>query len=724
MKNTSSDKLSGRRDWVAPAVILALALALRLIHLYQIRDNPFFLHPIVDAWDYHNDALRMVQTRDWVGDRAFFQAPLATYFLALVYKATGASLLWPRIVQVILGSLTAAGMFVLARKLFNEKAAWIAGVLTACYPLFIFFDGELLAPTLTLFLDVAFFLLLFGITGKKSVWRWILPGLILGLRALATTNILAVVPVFWIWLVLRGRAWHWPGRRTASAVTVFTVGILLAVAPVTIRNSMLQDDFVLVSSNAGLNFYLGNSGDYDEKVGIRPGADFDRLIEEHVSSGRRVGPEMSGYFFAEARRFISVNPARYARLLLYKTYLFMQGEEIMRNQEIYPFREYSGLMKILLWKVRIYGGWGIAFPFGLLLPLAWPGRMLAIRRRNANAILLVAYGTAYSATVIAFFVTSRYRLPVVLPMILLLSYGWSETRSWWRSGKLRITAIAGMGLLFLISNSNLDPMPKGMNPDAYYSLAGTLAEEGDLVGAESYYLKALDLNPADASAWVGLGLRVYQEQGILDRAESCYRKALEVRPGYAGAMYNLGLVAELRNRPASAESLYLETIRLNPIMDAPYINVAAIALSRGDFSRAHQYYMRAYGINPENPRTLVGLGVTTSQLEGFGQREGLNQAMEFFDRAIEIDPEFPDIYFNLAIVYSRSGRPEDAADNARRALELDPMDDQAYLIYARQMIAAGRRSDAHRFITAVRRKYPNIPGPRQALRILEEAPAP
>lgn len=705
-------------------VVLALALVLRLIHLYQVRNNPFFLHPIVDAWDYHNDALTMIRTGDWIGDRAFFQAPLTTYFLALIYKMAGVDLLWPRIAHIIMGALTAVGMFLLGRRLFNEKAAWIAGLITACYPLFIFFDGELLAPTITLFLDVVFLLLFFGIKEDRSVWRWILPGMVLGLRALATTNILAVVPVFWIWLILRGRARQWQGGRDSQrplprvwpAIAVFTLGIVLIVAPVTIRNRVLQDDFVLVSSNAGLNYYLGNSGEYDVKSAIRPGADFDRLIEKHVRAGRRVGPEMSGYFFAEARRYAASNPAEYARLLLYKTYLLIRGEEIMRNQEIYPFRDYSGILKLLLWKVRLAGVVGLAFPFGLLLPLAWPGCLLAFRKRNGNAILLLAYGAAYSATVIAFFITARYRLPVVLPMILILAHGWSQISDWWRPGGVRIVALAGMLLMLILSNWNMEPMQGEMNPDAYYSLAGTLAEEGDLEGAETYYTRALKINPGDASAWVGLGLRVYQERGMLDRAESCYRNAIEARPGYAGALYNLGLVAEIRNRPAEAESLYLETIRLNPIMEAPYINIAALALSRGDIGRAHEYYHRAYGVNPENPRTLVGLGVTTMQKEGF------DPAMEYFNRAIEIDPEFPDTYFNLALVYAGAGRPDDAAENARLALELDPLDNEAYIIYARQMMAAGRRSDAHRFLAAVIREYPNLPGPRQALQLLEASP--
>ncbi len=709
MNETRSSRSSGKRDWVAPMVILAVALVLRLIHLYQIRANPFFYHPIVDAWDYHSDALRMIRSGDWIGGRAFFQAPLTTYFLALVYKIFGVNLLWPRIVQVVLGGFSAAGMFMLGRRLFNEKAAWIAGLITACYPLFIFFDGEILAPTLTLFLDIVFFILLFGASKGKSSWRWALPGLILGLRALAATNILAVVPVFWIWILLRGRTWHWPSRRIALATVMFTLGIVVVVAPITVRNLTLQDELVLVSSNAGLNFYLGNSGDYGARIAIRPGADFDEFVEKHVRAGRRVGPEMSGYFFAEARRYAAASPAEYARLLLYKTYLISRGDEIMRNQEIYPFREYSGILRLLLWKVRLPGGAGLAFPFGLLLPLAWPGCLLAFRRRNGNALLLLAYGAGYSLTVIAFFITARYRLPVVLPMILILAYGWSGIRGWWNSGRMRTAALAGMVMLLVLSNWNVKPMPGEMNPDAYYSLAGTLADEGDLEGAESYYSRALEMNPRDAAAWLSLGLRVYQERGMLARAESCYRQALGVRPDYAGAIYNLGFLAELKNQPEEAESLYLEAIRLSPLTDAPYINVAALALSRGDFGRAHEFYLKAYGVNPENPRALVGLGVTTFQTQGFGP------AMEFFNEAIKLDPEFPDTYFNLALVYARSGKSLEAANHARYALKLDPMDNDSYIIYANQMRAAGRQNDARRFLEAAIREHPNLPGPRQAL---------
>ena len=113
------------------------------------------------------------------------------------------------------------------------------------------------------------------------------------------------------------------------------------------------------------------------------------------------------------------HPADYLRLLVHKAHLFMHGDEILRNQEIYAFRSYSGVLKVLLWKLQIPRGPGLAFPFGLLLPLAWPGCLIVLRKRHVHGALLWAFTIAYGLSVIAFFVTARYRLPVVVPLVLL-----------------------------------------------------------------------------------------------------------------------------------------------------------------------------------------------------------------------------------------------------------------------------------------------------------------
>jgi tetratricopeptide (TPR) repeat protein len=707
---------TNRRFWLGLLAIGAVAILLRIIHLHQIQDNPFFGHPIVDAWDYHVDALRIAQTGDWIGNRVFFQAPLFTYFLAAVYKIFGPDHLWPLVVQAGLGTLTAVGVYVLGCCLFGKRAGWIAGLATACYPLLIFYDGELLAPTLTIALDVLMFLAFFALISQSRAWLLALPGLILGIRALATTNILAVVPVFWIWLFFYGRSSGWSRRRVVLAVVAFTLGIIVAIAPVTVRNNAVTGKFVLVSSNAGINFYLGNSGDYDDRIAIRPGADWDEFVNRHVRQGLRVGPEMSGYFFSESWRYVRTHPVDYVGLLFYKAYLLLRGDEILRNQDVYPFRAYSSVLRVLLWKFHGAGGLGAAFPFGLLLPLAWPGCLLAIRKRHAAGVLLWGFAIAYGMSVIAFFVTARYRLPIVVPMVLLSAYGWTELRRWWGARRLRTWAIGGMIALSLISNWNAGSMAEDMNPDAYYCLATTLAQQGDLDGSERYYRRALELNPDDASAWVNLGLYVYEAKGMLEQAESCYRRSLTARPDYAVAVYNLARMAESRGRPGEAEWLYREAIRLDPLMSGSYNNLAAMQIDRGDFTVAHRLYQQALEIDPQNVRTLIGLGIT------FFKTETLTAALVFFDRARQIEPDNPDIYYNLALAYAESGYRDQAAGAARRLIELDPLDEAAYRLYAEQMRSAGRAEEAVAYLVDLIDLHPDLPGPRHALQLLRRQP--
>src|SRR5436309_14444256 len=77
-----------RRDMrtFAPAVlvIFALALTLRIIHIWQMRSSPFFSVLIGDARGYDQWAQR-IAGGDWVGRDVFYQAPLYPYFLAFIY---------------------------------------------------------------------------------------------------------------------------------------------------------------------------------------------------------------------------------------------------------------------------------------------------------------------------------------------------------------------------------------------------------------------------------------------------------------------------------------------------------------------------------------------------------------------------------------------------------------------------------------------------------------
>ena len=91
----------------SPVGVFVLALALRLIHLFEIVDQPWFAMTLGDALAYDEWA-REIAGGDGLGDRIFYQAPLYPYFLAAIYALAGHDLLVVRIVQALLGSAACA----------------------------------------------------------------------------------------------------------------------------------------------------------------------------------------------------------------------------------------------------------------------------------------------------------------------------------------------------------------------------------------------------------------------------------------------------------------------------------------------------------------------------------------------------------------------------------------------------------------------------------------
>src|SRR5260221_8827370 len=138
-------------------VICVCALALRLIHLWQIRRAPFFDVLMGDSRGYDAWAQRIARG-DWLGQEVFYQAPLYPYFLGVVYTVAGRSLLAVRICQTIVGSAACTLLGLTAWRLFGSEAApgargagLIAGLALALYAPAIFFDGLIQKSVLDVF---------------------------------------------------------------------------------------------------------------------------------------------------------------------------------------------------------------------------------------------------------------------------------------------------------------------------------------------------------------------------------------------------------------------------------------------------------------------------------------------------------------------------------------------------------------------------------------------
>src|SRR6266581_1519514 len=138
-------------NFAPPAlVIFAVAFTLRIIHIWQMRNAPFFTLLMGDARGYDEWAQR-IAGGDWIGRDVFYQAPLYPYFLASIYWIAGRSPTLVRIAQAVIGSCSCVLIAAAARRLFSARAGLLAGLILAVYAPAIFFDSLLQKSVLDVF---------------------------------------------------------------------------------------------------------------------------------------------------------------------------------------------------------------------------------------------------------------------------------------------------------------------------------------------------------------------------------------------------------------------------------------------------------------------------------------------------------------------------------------------------------------------------------------------
>ena len=87
----------------APALVFLVALAIRLILIWQLKGAPVFVHLMGDSRAYDEWAQK-IAAGDWLGTGVFYQAPLYPYVIGTLYALFGRDLLFVRLVQAVLGA--------------------------------------------------------------------------------------------------------------------------------------------------------------------------------------------------------------------------------------------------------------------------------------------------------------------------------------------------------------------------------------------------------------------------------------------------------------------------------------------------------------------------------------------------------------------------------------------------------------------------------------------
>jgi len=561
---------ASRRDLLLMLAVGLAALVARLAYLLSYSHTIYWDALVMDPANHLELAKAMARGAGG-GPYPYFRAPLYLWILAglaEVFKEP----LWPvRIFQVLMGSATAAMTYLLGSRLLKRPAALLAGLVMALFWVPVYFDGEILITGLATFLNLSLLLAIMraeeeaqkGDRGSGAGW-WAAAGVLAGLSAIARPNILLFAAAVVLLLAsrslracLRPTFFQGSPQRQAACAGLFVLGAAACILPVTARNFAVSGEVVLISSQGGINFWLGNHKGADGRTVvvpvprreiplsfIRSRSDHFWVVEDvwlssvYVAEGElrgRVGEsEVSRYWYGRALGWMAGDPASALELIAKKALYLFQALEVSNNRDLdYHCRQVPAL------------GVLSRLPSAAVWTFILAGLAPALARRREWKWPLIFFLT-YGASVAAFFVNSRYRVPL-LPVGLCMGALWFQEAA----GALRALRAASGGAARLAGLAALAaacalvvnmPWPKWndrpLRSAMRYNLGIALAEKGDYRAAESELRAALEIKDYYPEAHLLLA-KVFEARGEIDSAIAELELCLQQAPDYAPAHYDL-----------------------------------------------------------------------------------------------------------------------------------------------------------------------------------------
>jgi Flp pilus assembly protein TadD len=621
---------------------LLLAVVLRAEYLRELLASPFGRNVVLDGVFYEQAARLILAGQPLAADPGCFRAPLYPFFLAGIRAFTDSSLA-PRLIQMLLGLVTVAIVRGIALRTHGPRVANVAGFVAAGYGMFVYHEGEILGVSVGVMLNALATLLLLE-AGRRGSARWAAGGgLALGLTAVTHATALVLAPIAFFWLLWLGRAE--PRGPLAARLAALTVAVTLPVSLATVRNWMATGDFVLVATQGGINFYVGNNPEADGRTSVVPGRvesayladgryrDMFEVAAERIAereTGRDLSPsEINSFWMDRAGRWMRENPDRAARLMLSKAALFWTGIENSNNRDFRDQAErFTPILRVFLLQ--------LAF----LMPFAVLGLVRA-RGRPRESALVIGFVAAYFVAIAAFFVCSRFRQPVIALMIPYAASGavaaYDSVRRFGADARGAAGTVLLLAGLFVVTNERvLDRMgvvdltlPNA--PFHRYNLAILREQDGDPEGAVTEYRAAAKIHPDDPRIPMNLG-RTLLRLGRPDEAMPELDRAAAADPGFA--------------------------VQANGI-------AGSWAIGQARWDLAIDRFRRILEIEPGHPDARFALG---SALLSAGRAEEAASELERLLR--DGSPREAAVRRNLGLAYRAMGREADAARELEAARRL------------------------------------------------------
>jgi hypothetical protein len=457
----------GKQTLIALALIAALGLVVRA----YVVVNPV-ANPADDSRAYYAISKALYEEGSFGGpefrDSSDWSPGAPFLYAASFYATGGAREGTARIVEALLGVATILVVFALGWRLGGRALGrWVglfAAFAVAIYPPFIHTTGELMSePPAMLTLPAAVLAFLWASDRQRNVnrvvpgmrgqlagsWVWLVPGFLFGLTAMFRPEYLLVGAAFVVLAfirIARPRTGSDAGRRWTAGLAgaaVLLVALLLPIFPWAIRNYVVLDRVVPISTGGGKALYVGTylpaDGEYQrvkallaerfEGRDLEPGSGalddvnptelFDRVAKEEMAQDPgltrdqalgKIGKEnLSKYFGEDPGGYLAMTARKVGRMWSSGVGEAMGSTPGRAVQILLVLLGLAGFVLLALWRrwwelvvlatpialVTLVGAVSLAAPRRneVLMTLVFPLAGLAL----ASALAAISSGRQWSA---------------------------------------------------------------------------------------------------------------------------------------------------------------------------------------------------------------------------------------------------------------------------------------------------------------------------------------
>ena len=205
------------------------------------------------------------------------------------------------------------------------------------------------------------------------------------------------------------------------------------------------------------------------------------------------------------------------------------------------------------------------------------------------------------------------------------------------------TAAAPLARLKALANAH---------PDAFVfqaTYARLLAETGSPAKALDIYRRAIAKWPREATLFHELAVAAADAR-LFDEALRAENAAIALDPNFPAAHNGIGLLMTGRNRHVEAAASFERAVAADPTNAEYWVNLGNARRAADNADAAAEAYRKAADLDPRSADAANGLGVLLVQQRRPGD------AIPWFQRALEVSPDFVQARLNLGIAYQESGQ--------------------------------------------------------------------